>query len=83
MQYSIFEVFLQMPGYGEWVCHFSRVWWNVMPSSPVTLSGLASEMSNALPFFGQHILYRIMLMISEVGWLVAVYKLWKAFPGKF
>ncbi len=75
----------EMISWGTFYCNIlSRIVW-VLPSTPsgLTLSALASQAANSVPFVGDQIIYLIFRDLLTVLGLVVAIKLIKIIPAKF
>lgn len=75
------STFLQ--NYGSFVCQIVTDSFAFLPSSPFTLSDLATQAGQSMPILGTSLIYDIAQMLVQVGGLSVAYKILKVLPGRF
>jgi hypothetical protein len=78
-----FWLFSALPDYGDFVCDITQRVSFILPSSPYTLSGLATDLASTVPFVGSGFIYSMLQDISSVLLCVGGYKVLKILPGRF
>ena len=68
---------------GSYTCELLAKMTGFIPESPVTISSLADDLGNNLPFIGSRIIYMILNDIWQVLTPIVFFKLFKSLPGKF
>lgn len=68
---------------GHFVCNITEKVTGFLPNSPITLTDLAEQLGDNIPFVGGYLVYKATSDIFLVLSLVVAWKTLKLLPGKF